>query len=1084
MNRHNKITLVATVAFLLFIIVYAAYAYISPITSLNNLNIDTQISGPLFFSATGGDNLNMYVDVSAMDPSNSGNVVASGSDNITITLETDGLEGICCNYDIAWEWDETDNAKDQYQISKGGVNEFVLSGTLNETMQNASGTMQNVHQNLSAFASQLPNYNSKKLSNSVYSSSICNNANGLTTKAQQVYSLNLNFYNLNVAQDQFRGSQLNGKVKIDNVSCSLNKTLSDTVLALESENDYVSSDGSIYRVVDQNGVRYEGENPDNYVYYNCTDESDASTCELWRIIGTFNGSDMNLDSNKEYTKIIKATSIGTMKWDEEYENDWVNSTLNTYLNGEYLNSLSSVAQGQIARYNNNYSTWHLRGPQYDTSYLLSVSEWYNAERNTGTPGYRNGVEGGADAAKEAAIGLMYPSDYGYAVYGENCSSESFDTMNNHYKSCSAYSWILSNMEWTITPGGGGDGLAYVIDSSFFPGTDAAFFEHFVRPTLYLDSDVVVTSGDGSESRPYKLSKKFKTLSDTVLALEGDTDYTSSQDGTIYRVVDQNGVRYEGKNPDNYVEYNGELWRIIGTFNGSDMNLDPSKKYTKIARSTQLETYMEWDYNPSETIQYENDWVNSTLNAYLNGEYLSSLSTTAQEMIAEHNGKYSLWHLRGTDITTDQSLYAAGWYEIERSTGTPGYRNGVLGAADAAKEAAIGLMYPSDYGYAAYGSSCNNENTETLSNYEGSCGAVDWLLYLDNLYSFEWLISPSADSSGGVFGVAGEGGGYVSIDSVSEAYPARPVLYLSSEVEIVGGNWSEENPYKLHYEAPKEYLSDYVLALESEDDYTSKADGSIYRVVDQNGIRYEGKNPDNYVEYNGELWRIIGTFNGSDMNLDPNKEYTKIIKATPLDTYMAWDSTLPCENDWVNSTLNQYLNGEYLGSLSTTAQDQIAKYNDKYSLWHLRGTDSATHETLYAAGWYDIERNTGTPGYRNGVLGDADASKEAAIGLMYPSDYGYAAYGSSCNNESTETLFNYKGSCAAVDWLLYSDYWESLISPYAGNSGYAFWVYGNVGGYVYGSTVNGVIAARPALYLEADVEIEPQDGTAENPHKLK
>jgi len=304
----------------------------------------------------------------------------------------------------------------------------------------------------------------------------------------------------------------------------------------------------------------------------------------------------------------------------------------------------------------------------------------------------------------------------------------------------------------------------------------------------------------------------KSLSETVLALERSEDYTSSQDGSIYRVVNQNGVRYEGKDPDNYVWYNCtddndtstcERWRIIGVFDGTDVGLDPSKKYTKIARSTPLETEMAWDCDDAnsdgdcisiyDSLESENDWVNSTLNQYLNGEYLSSLSTTAQEMIAEHNGKYSLWHLRGTDSDTHKTLYAAGWYEIERNTGTAGYRNGIEGDADAAKEAAIGLMYLSDYGYAAYGSSCNNENTETVYNYGGSCGAVDWLLYSPGM---QWFISPIAGYAGGAFIMLGKSGGYVSSHGASFNHSARPVLYLEANVGIEPGDGSAENPYKL------------------------------------------------------------------------------------------------------------------------------------------------------------------------------------------------------------------------------------------------------------------------------------------------
>ncbi|MBE6155230.1 MAG: hypothetical protein E7164_00540 [Firmicutes bacterium] len=589
-----------------------------------------------------------------------------------------------------------------------------------------------------------------------------------------------------------------------------------------------------------------------------------------------------------------------------------------------------------------------------------------------------------------------------------------------------------------------------------------------------------------------------TLANAVLAKESSSDYTSSQDGSIYRVVDQNGVRYEGKDPDNYVWYNCtddndtstcERWRIIGVFNGADVGLDSSKKYTKIARSTPLETLMVWDTGG------ENDWVNSTLNAYLNGEYLSSLSTTAQTMIATYNNKYSLWHLRGPDSTTYE--YAAGWYEIEKNTGTPGYRNGTAGAADAAKEYAIGLMYPSDYGYAAYGTACNNESTETLYNYGGSCAAVDWLLYSEGN---EWLISPYAGRSDYAFFVYVDYGRYVDYVSVYNEFAARPVLYLEADVLVKDGNGSEENPYKLHYEAPpKEYLSDYVLALESSDDYTSKADGTIYRVVNQNGVRYEGKNPDNYVWYNCtddndtttcERWRIIGVFDGADIGLEAGKNYTKIARSTPI-ANMAWDSTSPHEHDWVNSTLYQYLNGTYLTSiLSAGAREKIAKYNNQYSTWHLLGPTSSEFENYYTPDMYQAERDItiGHKGYRNGVAGAADVAKEAAIGLMYPSDYGYAAYGSTCNNESTEPLNNYN-TCAAVDWLMYYNpdegyYYEWLISPVTGTSNLASGVFGGYGGHVGFTFVDAEnLAVRPVLYLEASVEKKEGQGTYDLPYEL-
>jgi len=304
------------------------------------------------------------------------------------------------------------------------------------------------------------------------------------------------------------------------------------------------------------------------------------------------------------------------------------------------------------------------------------------------------------------------------------------------------------------------------------------------------------------------------------------------------------------------------------------------------------------------------------------------------------------------------------------------------------------------------------------------------------------------------------------------------------------------------------LSETVIGLVSEDEYTSSQDQSTYVVRHEEvihegtaydaGIRYEGNDPNNYVTFNGnEEWRIIGVFEGSTIGLEPGKQYTKIIRNTPM--YKTWDDCLEDEealygeNDWENSTLNEYLNSEYLQTL--TDVNKIAQYNENYSTWYLRGMDEETHmgDNAYTPDWYLAERITGTPGYKDGVAGDAEATTTGAIGLMYPSDYGYAAYGSNCDNKTSMTLSNYGtmdwdtmeiSGCAEVDWLLLEDNSGWLISPYPDYSFGAFIVDGVYGGSVgLGDYVDGEGAVRPVLYLEASVMIASGEGTKANPYKL-
>ena len=85
-----------------------------------------------------------------------------------------------------------------------------------------------------------------------------------------------------------------------------------------------------------NNIRYYGASPNNYIYFNCSDYSNqsSSTCETWRIIGVLDGK----------VKLIRGSQIGTLAWDQDYndgfskttfDNDWSTSTLQKLLNGSY-----------------------------------------------------------------------------------------------------------------------------------------------------------------------------------------------------------------------------------------------------------------------------------------------------------------------------------------------------------------------------------------------------------------------------------------------------------------------------------------------------------------------------------------------------------------------------------------------------------------------------------------------------------------------------------------------------------------------------------------------------------------------------
>ena len=249
-------------------------------------------------------------------------------------------------------------------------------------------------------------------------------------------------------------------------------------------------------------------------------------------------------------------------------------------------------------------------------------------------------------------------------------------------------------------------------------------------------------------------------------------------------------------------------------------------------------------------------------------------------------------------------------------------------------------------------------------------------------------------------------------------------------------------------------------------YTSQGSNGLYyhtsslsNGAGDNSYRYAGANPNNYVCFgsdaascpNANLYRIIGVF-GNEV---------KLIKSTSYGNY-AWDSGN--SNTWNSSTkpdIRSTLNTTFLSTLSATWQNRIATH--AFKVGGMARNDSAT-----AKQYYNIEvgsSSSSTP----------DSMK---IGLMYVSDYGFAA----SNSHWTTELYNYE-SATSDNWLyLGSDEWT--ISRNSDNTHYAFRVTST--GYVYGRGgyfVDNTGAVRPSFYLESSVSYASGSGTATDPIRI-
>ncbi len=361
----------------------------------------------------------------------------------------------------------------------------------------------------------------------------------------------------------------------------------------------------------------------------------------------------------------------------------------------------------------------------------------------------------------------------------------------------------------------------------------------------FNSKVIVTAKYETEI-PYatsvvsNLAAKADTSSTDVYTVPDKTSdsctYTLAYDGTS-----DNNLRYVGANPCNYVKIDNEFWRIIGVMNNIDDGTGKKESRLKLIRNESIGNYS-WDTSDSSVNSGwgVNEWSQADLMKLLNPGYESesvggslyynnssgncySYSDNATKAcdFTSSGLKPNLKKLIGNTLWNTGSQGTNGWttasngltihfYSYERSDNTGKICTSGVFCNDTVTRTStwqgkVGLMYPSDYGFATSGGSKNNRSsclTKELLNWNDSsysdCKNNDWFYVSSN---FQWTISSRTDTSDttNVFDVGNGGNVGCNIDdglSAANSVLIRPSVYLKSSVAIVNGNGSKESPYEL------------------------------------------------------------------------------------------------------------------------------------------------------------------------------------------------------------------------------------------------------------------------------------------------
>ena len=243
------------------------------------------------------------------------------------------------------------------------------------------------------------------------------------------------------------------------------------------------------------------------------------------------------------------------------------------------------------------------------------------------------------------------------------------------------------------------------------------------------------------------------------------------DSSLANGAGDNSYRYAGASDsvNNYICLGSDattcpdanLFRIIGVFGNQ----------TKVIRAKSV-GYQQWHTSA------DNTWSSSSLNAYLNGTYLTSLGTIAEKI-----------------ATTTWKVGGCSWSNIKTSVPKIVYKNEVGSSASTTTvDKKIGLMYISDYYYSASPSAWTlvGYNKSDATKDYSAAKTINWLY----LGSKEWTISRVSDETFSAFIV--DGSGHVFSYNVNFSnFAVRPSFNLDSTVTYVSGDGTKSNPIRIN-----------------------------------------------------------------------------------------------------------------------------------------------------------------------------------------------------------------------------------------------------------------------------------------------
>lgn len=304
--------------------------------------------------------------------------------------------------------------------------------------------------------------------------------------------------------------------------------------------------------------------------------------------------------------------------------------------------------------------------------------------------------------------------------------------------------VLKNRIFIFVLGGLIFGTVGVCAATYFASSDVTYDNR--------ESGLSSTNVQGAIDELYNTCQN---LNDSITIGGAIIKLNDSFDGLYNDKYETGKYTYKGSNSDNYVTFNNEKagWRIVS------INSD---KQIKIIRINSIGN-MVWHPRPNNPT---NGWLNAQLNTYLNNTYYNSLTDSAKNQIVSSN--YGVGVVGNLEYSFDNNNLI----QSENNT----IWNGKVGLLEASEF--VRANYIENFCGTASGLGAYDDLTY-------DCSLTNWL----NTSNASWIISTYSSSYAYVI----RNGSLVYTNLYGEV-EVRPVVVLSSEVQIIGGYGSQNNPY--------------------------------------------------------------------------------------------------------------------------------------------------------------------------------------------------------------------------------------------------------------------------------------------------